>query len=398
MLNRRQFLQRSLQAAVAGSLYARPLDSLAQSYDLIVRGGRVIDPSLHLDQVADIAIVNGRIATVVANLSAGAADEIDARGKLVVPGLLDIHSHYAGNTRGAAICLSDGVTGWLDAGTAGGDRIDAIVANAKAAPQTARVLINIGREGVRGEGDTADLALADVEAAKAGIARNRDYVVGVKARLTAGITVDDREVLRRAQEVASSFGLPVMIHMGQTATPMSELIQLLKPGDVVTHMFAPPPNAIIDTNGRILPEILAARRRGVWFDVGNGRTDHLRWDTFDSIMATGFWPDTASTDGSASSRDVPGVVDFPQVLSKWLNFGGMNLDEVIARGSWNAARIFPFLRDKGTLNVGAAADIAILELREGRFEFLDNYENLRVGTRRLFPSETLLAGVRAPRV
>jgi dihydroorotase len=394
MLNRRQFLHSTIYLSLVGQR------AIAQtrSYDLIVRGGRVIDPSVHLDAVADVAVLDGRIAAIASNIAATGAEEINASGKLVMPGLLDIHGHYARDAQGPHICLSDGVTGWVDAGSAGADNLDEIIAVARSAPQPARVLINIGRQGVIGEGDTADMSLANVEAAKAAIARNLDYVVGVKARLTAGVTANDREVLRRAQEVASYFDLPVMIHMGQSETPMGELIQLLKPGDVVTHMFAPPPSAIVDDNGAIYPEIMAARRRGIWFDVANGRIDHLRWDTFDDIMAAGFWPDTVSTDGFSNSRSVPGVVDFPNIMSKFLNFGGMALEHVVASSSFNASRIFPFLRDKGTLNVGAPADIAILELRQGNFEFLDNYENVRTGRQRLFPYETVLAGQRVPRV
>ncbi len=394
MLNRRQFLYSSIYL----SLLSQKAFAQTGRYDLIVRGGRVIDPSLRRDLVADVAVQDGRIAAVAANISSTAAQEIDASGRLVMPGLLDIHGHYARDSQGPHICLSDGVTGWVDAGSAGADNIDEIIAVARSAPQPARILINIGRQGVIGEGDTADMSLANVEAARAAIARNLDYVVGVKARLTAGVTANDREVLRRAQEVASYFNLPVMIHMGQSETPMGELIRLLKPGDIVTHMFAPPPNAIVDAEGAIYPEILAARRRGIWFDVANGRIDHLRWDTFDDIMAAGFWPDTVSTDGFSTSRSVPGVVDFPNIMSKFLNFGGMGLVDVVASGSFNAARIFPFLRNKGTLNVGAPADIAILELRQGSFEFVDNYENVRVGPQRLFPYETILAGQRVPRV
>ena len=397
MMNRRQFLRSATGAALATSLFARSFPAVAQSYSMIVRGGRVIDPSLHLDSIADIAIAGGRIAAVANSISGSAAQEIDATDKLVIPGLLDIHAHYAQDAQGPHICLSDGVTGWVDAGSAGADQIDNVVAIARAAPQPARILINIGRQGVIPAGDTADLALADVEAAKAAIARNRDYVIGVKARLTAGVTADDVEVLRRTQEVASYFNLPVMIHMGQSATPMGELVALLKPGDIVTHMFAPAPNAIIDDDGQLFAEILEARRRGIWFDVANGRTDHLSWDNFDAIMTTGFWPDTLSTDGFSNSRNAPGVVDFPNIMSKFLNFGGMTLNDVVACSSSNASRLHVFLHDKGTLNVGAPADIAILELREGRFDFLDNYENVRVGSRRLFPFETILAGRQMPR-
>ena len=394
MLNRRQFVH---AAAVSGAtLLTRPATLTGQDYDLIVRGGRVIDPSLRIDALRDVAVAGGRIAAVEPRIEADAEQVIDATGKLVLPGLLDVHSHYAQDEQGPRICLSDGVTGWVDAGSEGADQIDDVVAIARSAPQPARVLINIGRAGILPEGDTMDLRLADIEAAKAAIARNRKYVIGVKARLTKGVAADDVEVLRRAQEVASTFDLPVMIHMGQTASPMSVLVGQLRPGDIVTHMFAPPPNAIIDDSDHIFPEVLAARRRGVWFDVANGRSGHLHWDTFNRILGSGFWPDTISTDGFTSSRDAASVIDLPNVMSKFLNFG-MTIDQVVARATVSAARVYPLFRDRGTLHVGAPADIAVLELREGRFEFVDNYRNRRVGRQRLFPSDTVLGGQRAPR-
>ena len=174
-------------------------------------------------------------------------------------------------------------------------------------------------------------------------------------------------------------------------------MDLLKPGDIVTHMFAPPPNSIIDDDGRILPEVLAARRRGVWFDVGNGVTGHIRWDIVERVMQAGFWPDTFSTDWNVNSKTT-GVVDFPNCMSKFLGFG-MSLDQVVAGATVNAARVFPVFNDRGTLNVGAPADVALLELRDGAFEYLDNYENKRAGGQRLFPAGTVLAGkpvARAP--
>tara|TARA_B100001564_G_C20659371_1_gene680810 strand:- start:121 stop:1299 length:1179 start_codon:yes stop_codon:yes gene_type:complete len=392
-MRRRSFFK----AATLGPLLLKAQTLFAQSFDLIIRGGRVIDPSLNLDTIADVGIANGRIESIDRELNASATDEINATNKIVVPGLLDIHAHYAQDDRGAHICLSDGVTGWVDAGSAGADNIEEMVAVARSAPQPARILLNIGRGGVIPEGDTADISMANVELAKAAIASNLDYVVGVKARLTSGVTANDIVVIRRAQEVASYFNLPLMIHMGQSESSMASLVAELKPGDVVTHMYAPPPNAIINNDGRIFPEILEARRRGIWFDVANGRTDHLRWDTFDAIMETGFWPDTISTDGFSTSRSAPGVRDYPNIMSKFLNFG-MSLNAVVAASTHNPSRVFPFLRDKGTLNIGAPADVAILDLREGEFEFIDNYENVRPGNQRLFPFETVLAGRRVPRV
>ena len=393
MMNRRQFIYTSAAGAVT---FARGSELLAADYDLIVKGGRVIDPSLRVNAVRDVAITGGRIAAVEADIVDDAAEVIDATGKVVVPGLIDLHTHYARDEEGPVVGLAGGVTGWVDAGSAGADQIDDIVAIAKSAPQPGRVLINIGRAGILPDGDTMDLRLADVAAAKEAIARNRDVVVGVKARLTRGVAAADVEVLRRAQDVATSFDLPLMIHMGQTASPMPTLLAQLKRGDIVTHMFAPPPNSIIDDDGRILPGVLAARRRGVWFDVANGRSGHLRWDTFDRIIQAGFWPDTISTDGNTTSRNAESVIDFPNVLSKFLNFG-MTLNQVVARATINASRIFPLFHDRGTLNVGAPADVAVLELREGTFEFVDNYGNTRTGRQRLFPSETVLGGKRVPR-
>ena len=382
MMNRRQFVW---AAAVGSAAFARVADILAAPprYDLIIKRGRVIDPSLRLDAIRDVAIANGRISAVEANIADDAADTIDARGKVVVPGLVDIHSHAGRVKDGPTLCLADGVTGFVDAGSQGADRIDEVLAVATSAPQPCRVLINIGRAGILPGGDTMDISRADIGAARDAIAKHRDMIAGVKARLSRDVAgANDYEVLRRAQEVASSFNLPVMIHMGQTVSPLPKLMDLLKPGDIVTHMFAPPPNSIVDETGRILPEVLAARRRGVWFDLGNGRNGHLRWDIVERVMQAGFWPDTFSTDWTPEGRTAQ-VIDFPNVMSKFLDFG-MSLDQVIARATVNASRVFEVFRDRGTLNVGAPAD------------FVDNYENKRAGRQRLFPSATVLGGKRVP--
>ena len=391
-MNRREFVG----SAVAGAaLLTRGAQVLAADakYDLLIKGGRVLDPSVRLDAIRDVAIGAGRIAAIEPSIAVRAAETLDARGKLVVPGLIDIHTHAARDKAGPALCLADGVTGWIDAGSAGADNLDAAVGVAAASPQPGRVLINIGRAGIIPEGDTLDLARANVGAARAAIEKHRDYVVGVKARLSTTVAGDhDYEVLRRAAEVAAQSGLPVMIHMGQTASPLAKLLPLLKRGDIVTHMFAPPPNGILDDAGRILPEVLAARRRGVWFDVGNGVTGHLRWDVVEQVMRAGFWPDTISTDWNVMSRTT-GVVDFANCMSKYLGYG-MSVGDVVACATVNAARTFDVFRDRGTLNVGAPADVAILELRDGEFEFVDNYEHKITGKQRLFPFATVLAGKR----
>lgn len=388
-MNRRQFVS-TITRAAAIARYSTELAAAAK-YDLIIRGGRVIDPSRKLDAIRDVAITGNSIAAIGANLSGDARETIDAHGKLVVPGLIDIHTHACRTKEGPGLCLADGVTGLIDAGSQGADHIDQIIAVAKAAPQPVRVLINIGRAGILPDGDTMDLNRADVAAAKAAIGGNLDFIAGVKARLSRDVAgANDYEVLRRAQEVASSFKLPVMIHMGQTISPLSKLMPLLKPGDIVTHMFAPPPNSIIDDSGHILPEVMAARKRGVKFDLGNGRTGHLRWDIAEQILKAGFLPDTFSTDWTPEGRTAQ-IIDFPNVMSKFLMMG-MPLDQVIACATVNASRVFPVFKGKGTLKTDAPADIAVLELREGSFEFDDNFKNVRTGKQRLFPVATVLAG------
>jgi len=394
MVNRRRFL--SVAAASAGAaMFARVPKAFAAGYDLIIKGGRVVDPAVRLDAIRDVAISGGRIAAVEPDIAGAAADTMDAHGKLVVPGLLDIHTHCGRFTQGPGLVLQDGVTGWIDAGSQGADHIADTIAVARSSPQQGRVLINIGRAGILPDGDTMDLKNADVAAARDAIAKNRDFIVGVKARLSQDVAGgNDYEVLRRTQEVATSFRLPVMIHMGQTISPLPKLIALLKRGDIVTHMFAPPPHSIIDESGHILPEVLAARRRGVWFDVGNGQKGHMRWDTIAAIMKAGFWPDTFSTDWNTNAHET-GVIDLPNCMSKLFGYG-MTLDQAIARATVNAARIFPLFNNRGTLKVGAPADVAVLELRKGDFEFLDNYNNKLTGHERLLPSATVLAGNRVP--
>ncbi len=199
MLNRRQFLG-TAAAASAATLGQAP-NALAQmSYELIIKGGRVIDPSVGIDAVRDVAISAGKIAAVAPNITAGAADTIDARGKIVAPGLIDIHTHAGRSKEGPPMCLQDGVTGWVDAGSGGADNMDEVAAVARGAPQIGRCLINIARTGVAPGGELQDLTRANVDLARGAIARNRDVVIGVKARMSNNVAgANDLEALRRAQ-------------------------------------------------------------------------------------------------------------------------------------------------------------------------------------------------------
>ena len=184
MLTRRRFIS---VAAASAAVFKLPRLSAAE-YDLLIRGGRVIDPSRRFDQAADIAIKGGKIAAVQPNMAASAAAEaIDATGKLVVPGLIDIHTHAGREKEDPSLCLADGVTSLVDAGSAGSDAIEDVVAIAKAAPSRMRVLINISKKGVIPEGDLMNLANVDVAATRAAIERHRDVIVGIKARLSKNV-------------------------------------------------------------------------------------------------------------------------------------------------------------------------------------------------------------------
>ena len=394
MISRRHFVY---AGAATAALFGSLRGAHAASYDLIIKGGRVIDPSIRLDAVRDVAISKGRIAAVELNIPGDASETIDARGKIVAPGLIDIHTHAGRSKEGPPMCLQDGVTGWVDAGSGGADNIDQVAAVARGAPQIGRILVNIARTGVvTPGGELHDISSANVALAQGAIARNRDVVVGIKARLSNNVAgANDLEALRRAQEAAAPFNLPVMIHIGQNYSPLRAILALLKRGDIVTHIYAPGMNGILDDKGVLVPEVMAARRRGIIFDFGNGVADHFDWGTVEKATKQGLWPDTFSTDWNVTSK-TSGVVDLPNVMSKFIMFG-MPLTQIIACATVNAARVFPSFDDRGTLNVGAPADVAIMELREGTFDFLDNYKRLRTGPQRLFPVGTVLAGKNVPR-
>lgn len=316
MMNRRQFV---CTAAASPVLLGRAPKAFAATYDLIIRGGRIIDPSVGIDAIRDVAIAGGKIVAIEANIAGDATETIDARNKIVVAGLIDIHTHAGRSNEGPPMCLQDGVTGWVDAGSGGADNIDAVATVAREAPQIGRCLVNIARTGVAPNGELHDLSRANVDLARGAISRNRDVVIGVKARLSANVTgPNDLEALRRAQAAAGD--LPVMIHVGQNYSPLRVLLALLKRGDIVTHIYAPGPHSLLDDRGRVFPEVMAARRRGIVFDVGNGVVDHFDWDTVEKATKQDFWPDTFSTDWNVMSRTT-GVVDLPNVMSKFIMFG-----------------------------------------------------------------------------
>jgi dihydroorotase len=386
MITRREFLVTAGTAA-----FMRRPSFVAAKYDVLIKGARVLDASQRMDQIADVAIQNGKISAVRPNLESDAARVIDARGKIATAGLIDIHVHAADPMMTPSHCLSTGVTALVDAGSRGADNIDDIVRVVKAAPNRVRILINVSRTGLGNEGELLNLENANVDAARQAIEKNRDFIVGVKARLSRTVAGNrDLEALRRAVAVAAPFRLPVMIHIGDTFSPLPEILALLRPGDIVTHTYAPPPHGIFDDKGGILPEVYSARRRGIVFDIGNGRLGHITWDSAELAMNNKFFTDTISSDLTAAGL-TDRVFDFPTVLSKFLLLG-MPLDQVMARATANAARVFPAFKELGTLRTGAPADVAVFELREGNFEFFDNLSAKRMGRMKLVPVAVISSG------
>ena len=393
-MRRRQFLRAT--AAFPAVLASRH-GLFAAEYDLVIRGGRVIDASQRMDRTADIAVRAGQIAAIRADIPASAATQsIDARGKLVTPGFIDIHLHATDPMLPPAQILATGVTSMVDGGSRGADNVDELITIARNAPNRLRILLNICRVGNNpgGRGEFLDgIEPADVAKARAAAERNREWIVGIKARLSRGVTGNlDLEVLRRALQVADALKLPLMIHMGYTASPLPQILALLRPGDIVTHMYAPPPHGIMDDAGSILPEVRAARQRGVLFDFGNGRTEHWTWEVAQSALRQNFAPDTISSDLNLASR-ADQVVDLPNVVSKFLLLG-MPLNQAIACVTSNAARALSVMKPYGTLRTGAAADITVLEMTQGDFDFTDNYNGRRTGHQRLVARAVVAGGKR----
>jgi dihydroorotase len=387
---RREFVRAASLAAAGLSSTPR---LFAAQYDLLIQGGRVLDSSQRLDAVRDVAIAAGRIARLAPAIpAADAAEVIDARGKIVAAGLIDIHAHLSREML-PAHCLSTGVTSMVDAGSSGADNADEIIAIAKSAPNRMRVLLNLSRSGLGGPGELLDFTKADAAAARRVIESHADVVVGIKARLSRSVAGErDIDAIRRAHEVTVPLNLPLMVHVGQTHSTMPAIVAALRPGDIVTHVYSPPPNSILDTAGRVLPEIREARRRGVVFDIGNGRNGHITWDIAEKAMQDGFLPDTISSDLTAPGR-TDRVFDFPTVLSKFLLLG-MSVDQVVAAATANAARAMPAFKELGTLRQGAPADVAVFEIRHGEFEFVDNVNARRAGRQKLFTAAVVAAGKR----
>lgn len=410
-LSRRDFLALSTSAAAAG--LAAPVRAAMgpnDKYDLVIRGGEVLDPSQSLRARRDIGIRWGIIETVQETIPAERAlKSIDASGKLVMPGLIDLHCHVY--PYGSAIGIPadelvqfQATTTVVSAGDAGVNNLAAlrrfIVAQTRARMYAFLHIANNGLSAFPAA-ELYNIDVAQTEACAMALAENADFLLGVKVRMSENVIYKHGlEPLKRGIQACEMCGWPakMMVHIGgvETKELMSQILDLLRPGDVLTHAYSGAPNmSNVFTNivqdGKLLPAALAAKQRGVMFDVGHGG------GSFDFTVAEvaipgGCTPDTISSDIHVFSGNSPGIPFLPNVMSKFLTLG-FTLEQVVAMATTAPAKIINRAPKIGTLQVGAPGDVAIMELVEGPVSFVDTRNNKRDGKVYLKPIQTVINGV-----
>lgn len=417
--SRRTFLKGSAAVAVSltGSMEA-PAGSVAEQeaptapsaafqpapgkkYDLLIKGGEVVDPSQSLRGRRDIAIHNGRIAAVETDIPSERGQQVLAADKrLVVPGLVDMHAHVYPLASGIGLPADELVphsatTTYVSAGDAGANNFGGfrhwVIAQARS---RIFAFVHISNFGLAGYpvGEMLNIDYADVDLAAKTVAENADVVLGLKVRQSASIVGENGfEPLKRAIAAAelSGTGARVMVHIGGVPDDLSDLLDLLRPGDILTHSYSGAGNNTV-RDGQVLSAALDAKARGVIIDVGHGGGS-FAYPVAEPAIQQGLTPDTIGSDVHAVSINTPGMPYLPWVMSKFLNLG-FSLEQVIAMATINPARVIGRVDGLGTLHVGAPADVSILEVVEEPVTFVDTLNNQRRGTRWLRPVDTVRAG------
>jgi dihydroorotase len=349
-------------------------------FELVLRNGRVIDPSQKIDGVTDVAFSGGKVAAIGDGLDAGGADVRNVAGRIVTPGLIDLHTHvYWGGTSlgidAEMFARKSAVTTCVDTGSAGPGNFAGFRKHV-IEPSAIRILpyLHVSFAGIYGfsnkvmVGEGHDIRLLAARDCLEVVEANRDLIVGIKVRLgrtasgAAGIVPLDV-----AEQVADQTGLPMMVHIDEPPPSYEAVVARLRPGDVLTHCFRPFPNSPLDGKGKIKPALLEARQRGVLFDIGHGMGS-FSWKTARAMIDNGFLPDTISSDVHALCIDGP-AYDQVTTLSKFLALG-MSLPDVIAASTVNAARALS-RPDLGSFKPGSVGDASILSLDDGAFPLED---------------------------
>jgi dihydroorotase len=369
--------------------------------DLVLRGGRVIDPAQGIDRVLDVAFADGRVLALGEGIVVEGAADRDVSGKIVTPGLIDLHTHvyWGGTSLGVDaedFARKSGVTTCVDTGSAGPGNFAGFRKHV-IEPSAVRILayLHVSFAGIFAfssrvmVGESHDIRLMAARDAVEVIEANRDLIVGIKVRVgrvasgPSGIAPLDV-----ALQVADETGLPMMVHIDEPPPSYEAVVERLRPGDVLTHCFRPFPNAPVTGEGKVKPAVLAARERGVIFDIGHGKGS-FAFKTARAMLAAGFKPDTISSDVHALCINGP-AYDQVTTLSKLLCLG-MSLDEVIAASTVSAAKALG-RPELGSLRPGSAGDATVLDVRAGRFPYEDVVGEVMTGEQRITSEGVVVAG------
>ena len=410
--SRRHFVRTAASLAALGALPGTALAAMAPTdkFDLLIRNANVLDPSQGLTGQRDIGIRFGLIETIAPAIAPDRAQRVmDAGGRLVTPGLIDLHCHTYPYGSAIGIPADELVahqctTTVVSAGDAGANNFAAFRRFIVPASRTRQfAFVHIAVAGLAGfpVPELFNIDYAQPEAAARALAENADMVLGVKVRMSENVIArHGLEPLRRAIKACELSGVPakVMCHIGGVADRelMSQILDLFRPGDVLTHCYSGAPNnAGLGTNivqdGKLLPAALAAKLRGVIFDIGHGGGSFY-YTIAEAAIAQGCPPDTISSDVHVFSGNSPGMPYLPWVMSKMIGLG-FSLPEVISMATVAPARVIGRIPKHGTLQLGAPADLSIMELVEGPVAFVDTRNNQRQGKIYLRPIGTVVAGV-----
>ena len=409
-LTRRRWLGGAAATAALSAMPGRAFGDTEDKLDLLIRGGEVIDPSQALRAKRDVGIRFGRIVALEQDIPAARAQRVvDASGKLVLPGLVDLHAHTY--PYGSAIGIPadetvpfTGVTTVVSAGDAGANNLAALRRHIAAQTRTRMfAFVHIANNGLSAfpVAELYNIDNAQVEACARAIAENPDFVIGTKVRMSENVIFKHgAEPLRRAIEACEMSGRPakVMVHIGgvETAALMSRILDMLRPGDILTHCYSGAPNAAgqftnIVQEGKLLPAALAAKQRGVVFDIGHGGGS-FDFTVAEAAIAQGAPPDTISSDLHVFSGNTAGTPFLPIVMSKFLPLG-FSLEQVIAMATRAPAGVIDRGEQLGTLQIGAPGDVSVMEWVEAPSSFVDTRDNRRAGTGYLKPVQTVNNGV-----
>ncbi|RIK41498.1 MAG: amidohydrolase/deacetylase family metallohydrolase [Chloroflexi bacterium] len=371
-------------------------------FDLLIKGGEVVDPGSDRRGQLDVAIKRNRIAAVEANIPSESAHRvIDATGQYVTSGLIDLHTHVYHNVTcwgilADPVAARSGVTTWLDVGSAGAYNLMGF-REFIAKPASARLyaLLNISSIGLTAQTwELANLNHCDVDLCCKLIDLNRDLVLGVKVRIDVNTTSGTGvEPLHRAQIAAERTGLPMMVHIGKGPPELHEVIRFLRPGDILTHCFTGQTMRIIDDKGRLLDDVRRAWDEGVVMDIGHG-AGSFSFETAEALIAAGYKPDVISSDIHQFSIHGP-LFDLPTCMSKFLALG-MSFAQVVEAATSQPAGVLGMQQEIGTLRPGALADVALFRIEQGNFTFYDVHMNERKGKELIRNTLTIVNGRELP--